>query len=172
MLPVGLFMALTLWTGNEVYLYLSVAFIQMLKAFTPVITMMALFIARLEDPSLKVCVYVCRGLRRTWPQGSEICMPPTFQRYISEKMEMSTMALHDFLSESTLDDHVCDARRRRDRYRCIWRDKPLLDRDVLHVLVRDRGGHKTGETGEAIRLVRDGQTEGGGLRPPLCFSPT
>lgn len=30
-LPVGLFMALTLWTGNEVYLYLTVAFIQMLK---------------------------------------------------------------------------------------------------------------------------------------------
>lgn len=28
MLPVGLFMALTLWTGNEVYLYLTVAFIQ------------------------------------------------------------------------------------------------------------------------------------------------
>ena len=59
MLPVGLFMALTLWTGNEVYLYLTVAFIQMLKAFTPVITMLALFIARLEDPSLKV-----RGLGR------------------------------------------------------------------------------------------------------------
>lgn len=27
-LPVGLFMALTLWTGNQVYLYLTVAFIQ------------------------------------------------------------------------------------------------------------------------------------------------
>lgn len=54
MLPVGLFMAITLWTGNEVYLYLTVAFIQILKAFTPIITMMALFIARLEDPSIKV----------------------------------------------------------------------------------------------------------------------
>jgi len=51
MLPVGFFMAMTLWTGNEVYLYLTVAFIQMLKAFTPVITMIALFIARLEDPT-------------------------------------------------------------------------------------------------------------------------
>lgn len=30
-MPVGLFMALTLYCGNVVYLYLSVAFIQMLK---------------------------------------------------------------------------------------------------------------------------------------------
>ena len=44
-------MAFTLWTGNEVYLYLTVAFIQMLKAFTPVITMACLFLARLEDPT-------------------------------------------------------------------------------------------------------------------------
>jgi len=39
MLPVGFFMGLSLWTGNLVYLHLTVAFIQMLKAFTPVITM-------------------------------------------------------------------------------------------------------------------------------------
>ncbi|GLC33216.1 hypothetical protein PLESTB_000358600 [Pleodorina starrii] len=50
-LPIGFFMAVTLWTGNEVYLYLTVAFIQMLKAFTPVVTMVCLFIARLEDPT-------------------------------------------------------------------------------------------------------------------------
>ncbi|EFJ49210.1 hypothetical protein VOLCADRAFT_120797 [Volvox carteri f. nagariensis] len=50
-LPIGFFMALTLWTGNEVYLYLTVAFIQMLKAFTPVVTMVCLFLARLEDPT-------------------------------------------------------------------------------------------------------------------------
>jgi hypothetical protein len=31
MLPVGFFMALTLWSGNKVYLYLTVSFIQMLK---------------------------------------------------------------------------------------------------------------------------------------------
>ncbi|GBF93366.1 drug metabolite transporter superfamily [Raphidocelis subcapitata] len=50
-LPVGLFMAMTLWSGNAVYLYLTVSFIQMLKAFTPVITMLALFAARLETPN-------------------------------------------------------------------------------------------------------------------------
>lgn len=50
-LPVGLFMALTLHFGNLVYLYLTVAFIQMLKAFTPIITMLALFVARLETPT-------------------------------------------------------------------------------------------------------------------------
>ena len=48
MLPVGFFMALTLVCGNTVYMYLSVSFIQMLKAFTPVITMVGLFLAALE----------------------------------------------------------------------------------------------------------------------------
>jgi hypothetical protein len=56
-MPVGFFMAATLWAGNLVYLYLSVSFIQMLKAFTPVITMFALFLAGLEMPTGKV---------RTW----------------------------------------------------------------------------------------------------------
>ncbi|MEW5300114.1 MAG: hypothetical protein WDW38_002951 [Sanguina aurantia] len=50
-MPVGFFMAMTLWTGNVVYMHLSVAFIQMLKAFTPVITMLCLYLARLEDPT-------------------------------------------------------------------------------------------------------------------------
>lgn len=40
--------ALTLWTGNEVYLYLSVSFIQMLKAFTPVITMVGVSLSLLH----------------------------------------------------------------------------------------------------------------------------
>eukprot|EP00878_Enallax_costatus_P024815 GHUV01026506.1.p1 GENE.GHUV01026506.1~~GHUV01026506.1.p1 ORF type:complete len:292 (+),score=48.83 GHUV01026506.1:214-1089(+) len=53
-MPVGFFMASTLWAGNLVYLYLSVSFIQMLKAFTPVITMVALFIAHLETPTGKM----------------------------------------------------------------------------------------------------------------------
>lgn len=48
MLPVGLFNAMTLMFGNAVYLFLSVAFIQMLKAFTPVITMLGLFLVSLE----------------------------------------------------------------------------------------------------------------------------
>jgi hypothetical protein len=55
-MPVGFFMAGTLWLGNLVYLHLSVSFIQMLKAFTPVITMCALFLTRLETPTYKVGV--------------------------------------------------------------------------------------------------------------------
>lgn len=53
-MPVGLLMALTLHFGNLVYLYLTVSFIQMLKAFTPIMTMLALFIARLETPSKRL----------------------------------------------------------------------------------------------------------------------
>lgn len=54
MLPVGLCMAVTLMCGNTVYMYLTVAFIQMLKAFTPVITMVGLFLASLEVRGLQL----------------------------------------------------------------------------------------------------------------------
>jgi len=53
-LPVGLCMALTLHFGNLVYLHLTVSFIQILKSFTPVITMLALFIAQLETPTKRL----------------------------------------------------------------------------------------------------------------------
>lgn len=57
-LPVGLCMALTLHFGNLVYLHLTVAFIQILKSFTPVITMLALFVARLESPTRRLILSV------------------------------------------------------------------------------------------------------------------
>lgn len=39
-LPIGLLFAITLWTSNAAYLYLSVSFIQMLKATTPLVVFM------------------------------------------------------------------------------------------------------------------------------------
>ncbi|GLC37079.1 hypothetical protein PLESTB_001393700 [Pleodorina starrii] len=57
-LPIGLLMAITLWTGNEVYLHLTVAFIQMLKALNPVITMICLFVAGLETPNRQIILSV------------------------------------------------------------------------------------------------------------------
>ena len=36
-MPIGLIISLTLWTGNLAYIYISVAYIQMLKASSPVI---------------------------------------------------------------------------------------------------------------------------------------
>eukprot|EP01083_Nonionella_stella_P101751 288740_1 len=50
----GLFQALTLNFGNMVYLYLSVSLIQMLKAFTPVITMIVAFMTKQDTPSHKL----------------------------------------------------------------------------------------------------------------------
>lgn len=64
MVPIGLFMALTLYLGNLAYLYLTVSFIQMLKAFTPVITMFILFSFGLEKVSqeLMASVFIiCAG---------------------------------------------------------------------------------------------------------------
>ncbi|XRB24177.1 sugar phosphate transporter domain-containing protein [Pseudoscourfieldia marina] len=58
--PLGFVSALTLYTGNAAYLYLSVGFVQMLKAFTPVLTMFLLWICELENitPRLAVATVV------------------------------------------------------------------------------------------------------------------
>lgn len=60
--PIGVFFSLSLVTANEAYLYLSVAFIQMLKALTPVVV---LIIGALigetktgREKALKACVIV------------------------------------------------------------------------------------------------------------------
>ncbi len=80
-LPVGLFMAVSLYTGNlvwvmnaydlmitpphtrtrpptQVYLYLTVAFVQMLKALCPAVTMLTSFMFQLEKPSLPLIASV------------------------------------------------------------------------------------------------------------------
>lgn len=57
-LPVGFSQALTMFSGNLAYLYLSVSFIQMTKALTPVFTMVALLLTGLERPSFKIVVCV------------------------------------------------------------------------------------------------------------------
>lgn len=49
--PVGLFYALTLGLGNACYLYLDVGFIQMLKAFTPVVILAVLAVSKVETPT-------------------------------------------------------------------------------------------------------------------------
>jgi drug/metabolite transporter (DMT)-like permease len=51
-LPVGFCMSATLYFGNVAYIYLSVAFLQMMKAFAPVICMLMLFAFGLEKPSI------------------------------------------------------------------------------------------------------------------------
>jgi hypothetical protein len=52
--PVGLCMACSLHFGNLSYLHLTVSFIQILKSFSPVITMLALFVAQLETPTRRL----------------------------------------------------------------------------------------------------------------------
>ena len=50
-LPIGAFAAISLALGNYTYLYLSVSFIQMLKAGVPSVTMLVLIITQLERPT-------------------------------------------------------------------------------------------------------------------------
>ncbi|KAF9696412.1 hypothetical protein EKO04_005542 [Ascochyta lentis] len=52
--PIGLFFSLSLICGNQAYLYLSVAFIQMLKATTPVAVLLATWSMGIAPVNLKV----------------------------------------------------------------------------------------------------------------------
>ena len=63
-MPVGVALASTLACGNAVYLYLNVAFIQMLKAFTPVIVLIGLVVSRTEVPR-KEKVFAVLGIAIT-----------------------------------------------------------------------------------------------------------
>lgn len=58
LLPVGAAMACTLSFGNAVYLYLPVGYIQMLKAFTPTVTLTLLWLSGIEVPSRRVTLSV------------------------------------------------------------------------------------------------------------------
>jgi drug/metabolite transporter (DMT)-like permease len=64
-LPISLCFALSLTFGNKAYIYLSVSFIQMLKAFTPVSVLLLSFIGGLEAPSfvqLLIVSFICLGV--------------------------------------------------------------------------------------------------------------
>ncbi|KAK3387087.1 triose-phosphate transporter family-domain-containing protein [Podospora didyma] len=56
--PIGFFFSLSLICGNLTYLYLSVAFIQMLKATTPVAVLIASWALGVSQPNLKVFLNV------------------------------------------------------------------------------------------------------------------
>lgn len=67
-LPVALCFAISLVFANKTYIYLSVSYIQMLKAFTPVAVLIFSFLAGLEKSScleLYIVVVICTGVAMT-----------------------------------------------------------------------------------------------------------
>ncbi|KAL1841040.1 hypothetical protein VTJ49DRAFT_7471 [Mycothermus thermophilus] len=56
--PIGFFFSLSLICGNRAYLYLSVAFIQMLKATTPVAVLFSSWMLGVSQPNLRVFLNV------------------------------------------------------------------------------------------------------------------
>jgi hypothetical protein len=56
--PIGVFFSLSLICGNLTYLYLSVAFIQMLKATTPVAVLLSSWVMGIAQPNMKVLLNV------------------------------------------------------------------------------------------------------------------
>ena len=57
-LPVGLAFAISLWLSNAAYLFISVAFIQMIKASTPVAVLLGSFALGLEAPTYRLFAYI------------------------------------------------------------------------------------------------------------------
>ena len=57
--PIAVLFAASLGFGNAAYLYISVAFVQMLKALTPVAVLLCSFGFGLEKPSLRLFAYIC-----------------------------------------------------------------------------------------------------------------
>ena len=58
-MPIGFIISLTMWTGNLAYIYISVAYIQMLKASTPVIMMGMTFMLGMDSPRCDLILSVC-----------------------------------------------------------------------------------------------------------------
>ena len=56
--PIGLCFTASLSLGNAAYLYISVAFVQMLKAGTPVATLLVSIVLGLERPSCRLAFYI------------------------------------------------------------------------------------------------------------------
>jgi hypothetical protein len=56
--PTGLLFAASISTGNEAFLFLTVSFIQMVKAWTPTVVLVLSVIAGLEKPSCKLATIV------------------------------------------------------------------------------------------------------------------
>jgi drug/metabolite transporter (DMT)-like permease len=66
--PVALFFAVSLVLSNKAYIYLSVSYIQMLKAFTPVAVLVFSFFSGLEKTSvmeLYIVAVICLGVALT-----------------------------------------------------------------------------------------------------------
>ena len=76
-LPVGIAQAATLALGNAVYLYLTVSFIQMLKAFTPVMVVIVAVVFGIETADTKV---------------SPLTLWGNVHRYISMSFSWETLA--------------------------------------------------------------------------------
>eukprot|EP00467_Chlorarachnion_reptans_P020305 CAMPEP_0114527518 /NCGR_PEP_ID=MMETSP0109-20121206/23663_1 /TAXON_ID=29199 /ORGANISM="Chlorarachnion reptans, Strain CCCM449" /LENGTH=362 /DNA_ID=CAMNT_0001709497 /DNA_START=94 /DNA_END=1181 /DNA_ORIENTATION=- len=93
-LPMGGLMALKMILGMKSFLYLTVSFIQMFKAFTPAITLFVLFITGVERPSRNVTLSVlamCVGMLSGELNFSLIGIVVIFAAQLSEALRLMLM---------------------------------------------------------------------------------
>ena len=61
-IPIGLFTAITFASGNTLYLYLSVSFIQMIKSLSPVVVFVVLVLLGMDKPTRRTLGIVVSSL--------------------------------------------------------------------------------------------------------------
>merc|ERR1712060_110876 len=62
MVPIGVAQGLTFACGNAAYMYLTITFTQMLSAFTPTVTLLLLYLFRVEVPTCRAtCAVILIG---------------------------------------------------------------------------------------------------------------
>ncbi|KAF8966578.1 hypothetical protein BDZ97DRAFT_1756443 [Flammula alnicola] len=96
--------------SNTAYLYLSVSYIQMLKAFTPVAILLISWVSRLQDPNRKLAVIVLMistgvALASHGSFGSTSWLPHTICRRCSSRLVMIQILLHNLKMDPLVSLH-------------------------------------------------------------------
>mmetsp|Transcript_13222 Transcript_13222/g.24391 ORF Transcript_13222/g.24391 Transcript_13222/m.24391 type:complete len:310 (+) Transcript_13222:123-1052(+) len=102
-LPVSLFFAISLVLSNKAYIYLSVSYIQMLKAFTPVAVLIFSSLLGLEKPTfaeLAIVVVICVGVALTSAGEAAFSMIGFTFQSLAILFESSRLVLTNILLKS------------------------------------------------------------------------
>lgn len=109
--PIGLALAGTLASGNNVYLHLSIAFIQILKSLSPVILLGLLWLTRIEQPrallALAVFVIVTGMVAATEGELRVTWMGVTLMLFSELCDSVKAISLQILLSDRKFDSFEC-----------------------------------------------------------------
>ena len=98
--PIGLFQASTLAFGNAAYIYIPIGLIQILKSFTPAVTLVVLVVSGTEMPTTPVVLSVlgiCAGMALATGAASEVNLMGVLLMFGAESCEATRLVLQQRL---------------------------------------------------------------------------